>query len=258
MWESSMSNPVNAMQIAQTVLREKGLYVSNIASLKSLHLNTAFETPVLIQATLAPNNWIEIGAFSAIYGNGHIGYCKIGRYCSIAPDVNIASDQHPTDWLTSSMIAYVPGLHDWDRFTHPVDWQDIRQNNAQRPSFDSNAVVVIGNDVWIGQGVFIKSGVTIGDGAIIGARSVVTKDIPPYSIAVGSPAKVLRQRFDDALIERMTRVEWWKYNLYDFHSLDFSNPIEALDQIEAQIAGGQIMPYQPDKIGAHEILNILK
>jgi virginiamycin A acetyltransferase len=67
-----------------------------------------------------------------------------------------------------------------------------------------NAAVVIGNDVWIGQDVFIKSGVSIGDGAIIGERSVVTNDIPPYSFAVGSPAKVLRQRFDEALIARIS------------------------------------------------------
>ena len=69
--------------------------------------------------------------------------------------------------------------------------------------------ITIGNDVWIGDGAFIKNGVTIGDGAIIGARAVVTKDIPPYAIVVGVPAKILKYRFSEQIIDRLLNTKWW-------------------------------------------------
>ncbi|SEJ14337.1 transferase hexapeptide (six repeat-containing protein) [Azotobacter beijerinckii] len=211
-----------------------------ISTLPELHKDSFFEPPCVIHATLAPHNLIQVGAFSGVYG-GKVGHSIIGRYCSIAPGVDIASDQHPTDWLSSSMVQYVSNIHGWGSWLK-------EQGYAYNPScknFDSNSPVTIGNDVWIGQGVFIKSGVKIGDGAIIAAHSVVLHDIPPYAICAGVPAKVKRLRFDEKLIDRLLTVRWWDYNITGLEQIDFSSPQKALDTIESAIANNTLLPYSP-------------
>ncbi len=78
-------------------------------------------------------------------------------------------------------------------------------------AWDNHGDIVVGNDVWIGYEAVILSGVTIGDGAVIGTRAVVTKDVPPYTIVGGIPAKPIRKRFDDAVIERLEALRWWDW-----------------------------------------------
>ncbi|QBY49678.1 CatB-related O-acetyltransferase [Cupriavidus oxalaticus] len=214
----------------------------NIAGkIPRLHRDSWFEPPLVVQAAIAPMNLIQLDAFTGIYG-GKIGHCRIGRYCSIAPGVDIASDQHPTDWLSSSMIQYVPDLHGWG------SWLSSRGEKYITPTerFSSNAQVIIGNDVWIGQGVFIKSGVKIGDGAVIAAHSVVIDDVPPYMIAAGVPAKIKKPRFDEVIIERLLELSWWNYNLMEVGELNFRSPMDAVEKIAEAIAMG-LKPYQPQK-----------
>ncbi len=189
-------------------------------------------------------NLIQVGAFTGIYG-GRVGHCKIGRYCSIAPGVDIASDQHPSNWLSTSMIQYVPDVHGWGR------WLQGRGEAYTVPvrSFQSNATVQIGNDVWIGQGVFVKSGVKIGDGAIIAAHAVVTEDVPPYAIAAGVPAKVKRYRFDEQMIEKLLSLCWWNYNITAVPNLDFSDVAHAVQALDDLIAKGELSPFSLTKYG---------
>ena len=205
-----------------------------------LHRDSWFEPPIIVQAALAPMNLIQIGAFTGIYG-GRLGHCKIGRYCSIASGVDIASDQHPIDWISSSMVQYVPNIHGWS------DWLMRHDNAYYAPTapFSSNALVEIGNDVWIGQGVFIKSGVKIGDGAIVGARSVVLSDIPPYSIVVGTPAVVKKMRFDQATIEKLLELKWWDYNINSIEGIDFKNVSSAIETMIIKIKDKELLPYLP-------------
>lgn len=99
---------------------------------------------------------------------------------------------------------------------HRVDWFSTYPFNALDPEFtwikghpQSKGDVIIGNDVWIGRDAMIMSGVTIGDGAVVAARSVVTKDVPPYALVAGVPAKLVRMRFDDATIEYLLELKWW-------------------------------------------------
>ncbi len=120
---------------------------------------------------------------------------KVGAFCSFGADVQIfLGGEHRVDWATMYPFSYL-----WESaadFTgHPATKGDV----------------VIGNDVWIGYRVIILSGVTIGDGAVIGAGAVVTKDVPPYGIAAGNPARLIKKRFDDETIRRLLNVAWWDW-----------------------------------------------
>jgi Acetyltransferase (isoleucine patch superfamily) len=123
----------------------------------------------------------------------------IGKFCSIASDVKFIMNggNHRTDWLTN--------------YPFPVfgnGWE-----SAMPDSWPFKGNTVIGNDVWIGYGATIMPGIKIGDGAIIGAQSVVTRDVPPYSIVGGNPAKEIRKRFEDSVIEDLLNIRWWDWDI---------------------------------------------
>ena len=118
----------------------------------------------------------------------------IGRYCSIGRRCSIGAAKHNVSALS----------------THPLF--DRTFENVQRTK--------VGNDVWIGDGAVIISGLTIGDGAIIGANAVVTKNIPPYAIVGGVPANLIRMRFDEQTILRLTSSEWWNYEVNFISNID--------------------------------------
>ena len=120
----------------------------------------------------------------------------IGAYCSIAPDVEIITGGiHSTDWVS----------------TYPFRIQWKMDGALQDGMPTSNGDVVVGNDVWIGSGAMILSGVTIGHGSVVAARSVVTKDVPPYAIVGGCPAKVLKYRFSPEAIAKLLAIQWWNW-----------------------------------------------
>lgn len=123
---------------------------------------------------------------------------SIGKFCSIARDVKILlGGEHRHDWLST--------------YPFPDFFDELNPDRDEH--LISKGSVKIGNDVWIGFGATILSGVSIGNGAVIGARAVVAKDIPAYSIAVGNPARVIKQRFDDETIAELTRLEWWNWSI---------------------------------------------
>ena len=122
--------------------------------------------------------------------------CRIGRFCSISDRVSIGLSSHPMEWVSTS-----PAFHH-GRGSIPKDLAALDYDAAPRRT-------VIGNDVWIGQDVLVKPGVTIGDGAVIGMGSVVTKDVPPYGVVAGNPARLIRFRFSPELAERLENSRWW-------------------------------------------------
>lgn len=144
---------------------------------------------------------VEIGTQTYIGDYCRISNCKIGRYCSIANNVVIAPGQHPTNtFFSTSPIFYTK---DMPQYTF-----------TQEEHFDYwGEKVEIGNDVWIGNNVQIMQGVKIGDGAIIASNCVVTKDIPPYTIVGGVPAKSIKKRFSEEIIQTMLDMKWWDYDL---------------------------------------------
>jgi virginiamycin A acetyltransferase len=121
----------------------------------------------------------------------------IGSFCGIGPNVTILLGlEHRPDWVT---------VYPFNRFM--IEYNDLKGNPATKGS------VVIGNDVWIGMNSLILSGVTIGDGAVIGACSVVTKNVDPYTIVAGNPAKVIRKRFDQETIDKLLEIKWWNWKM---------------------------------------------
>ncbi len=136
----------------------------------------------------------------------------IGSYCSISQGTMIGPGEHPTNFLSTSPAFYM-GIFGWRN----------RQCN-----FEPAKPCKIGNDVWLGYNVFIKQGVTIGDGAIVGACSVVVKDVPPYAIVAGTPARIIRYRFDEQTIKDLLVVKWWDLDDEVIQKIPFENINEAV------------------------------
>jgi len=120
---------------------------------------------------------------------------KIGSFCSIASNCEIGGANHTIDWVSTSPVFN-------------INKDQIRKKYSHF-EFDPMQQTKIGNDVWIGANCLIKSGVTIGDGAIIGMGSVVTKNVPPYTIVAGIPAKVIRNRFEESITKDLLELRWW-------------------------------------------------
>ena len=142
----------------------------------------------------------KVGAYSYLSYDCDLNTVKIGKFCSIAQGVIIGGDEHPINWVSTSPV-----------------FQDVKHSGPKkkfaRHSLPDIKETVVGNDVWIGNRAILKQGVIVGDGAVVGAGSVVTKDIPPYAIVAGVPAKIIRYRFDEETIAKLTRTQWW--NLSD-------------------------------------------
>jgi len=138
-----------------------------------------------------------IGEFSYIGHNSNILCANIGKFCSISRHVNIGLSSHPINFLSTSPIFFSVNNATGHRWIE----KDVYDDNPTS--------IIIGNDVWIGMNATITGGVTVGNGAIIAAHSVVTKDVPPYAIVGGVPAKIIRYRFNDLIISKLERIRWW-------------------------------------------------
>ena len=126
----------------------------------------------------------------------------IGKFCMIASGVKFLLDgnQGHRDWITAYPLSYL------------LEGYDV-ENNTPPPGYTCKGDTVVGNDVWIGTEALIMQGINIGDGAVIAARSVVTKDVPPYAIVGGNPAKLIRYRFSREEIEKLLLVKWWNWDI---------------------------------------------
>lgn len=144
----------------------------------------------------------SLGDFSYVARNAQIYNTKIGKFTCIGPNVNTGMGAHPSSNFVSS---------------HPLFYSTLGQSSGlvivEKNLFDEFPLTEIGNDVWIGNNVTIKYGVKIGDGAIIGSGAVVTKDVEPYSIVGGVPAKIIKYRFQQDEIEFLEKFQWWNKDL---------------------------------------------
>lgn len=167
--------------------------------------STVGDDSVIVNSTLGDyveidrRNYIHnstIGSFTYTGMNTYIGMSEIGKFCSISRSVDVGGVDHNYCSVTTFPDEKMLGK------IMKKDWK-----------VDTSEKIIIGNDVWIGQGVTIikKRGIRIGNGAVIGAGTLVTKDVPDYAIVVGTPARVIKYRFEPEVIEELIKIQWWDF-----------------------------------------------
>lgn len=164
----------------------------------------------------------SMGRYSYVGGGTRITDAVIGNFCSIGGRCGIGGGIHPTDMVSTSP-AFLRG-------------RNILGKNFAEIPYNPSETVVIGSDVWIGEGVCIVSGVKIGDGAVIGAHAVVTRDVEPYTVVAGVPAREIRKRFDEETIKELTALKWWDWSdemLTKYGAL-FDSPEKLIEKVKSE------------------------
>lgn len=170
------------------------------------------------QCTIAGPAQIGFGSYMNQHG-AIFPSVTIGRYCSIARRVSIGSSKHPISWLTTHPIAQAPGMR------HP---------DASVPTLETE----IGHDVWIGDNAVIVAGVRVGTGSVVGAGAVVTRDVAPYSIVGGVPARLIRDRFPAEVKAAMLELAWWTLHPKHLPGLAWHDIDRCIEQLRALRAQG--------------------
>jgi acetyltransferase-like isoleucine patch superfamily enzyme len=142
---------------------------------------------------------VTVGGFSYFAGHATIRGASFGRFCSVGRELLCGLGEHPTDRVSTSPVFYSTAAPCGESF-------------ARRDTAVEHTPVRVGSDVWIGARVFLRDGVTVDHGAIVAAGAVVVADVPPYAIVGGTPARVIRRRFDEATIERLLATAWWDWD----------------------------------------------
>ncbi len=193
----------------------------------------------------------RIGAFTYLGGGSTVArnIGTIGRFCSIAPNLFAGPVEHRVDTISPHPIFEGNWRNKWpevDQFYATNAKMIDALNEEHHEMFGKeNTKISIGHNVWIGEGVFIKRGVSIGNGAVIAARSVVIHDVPPFAIVGGAPAKHLKFKFSEQVIDDFERIRWWDYGLAALDGVSFNLAETAVCEIEENINLKQLKPFSP-------------
>jgi len=188
-----------------------------------LDKNVNLELPVYISPGVEIATNCFIGKYTFINKNVIIyKNVEIGKYCSLGRNCEIGLSSHPTNFLSTHLFQ----VKDNELFIRSEG-----NNKLLKQDWIKHRKVSIGSDVWIGAKVSIMNGISIGHGTIVGANSLVTKDVEPYSIIAGSPAKFIRKRFSDKIINELLLLKWWELDIKDLGDINFSNINECIDKL---------------------------
>lgn len=214
------------------------LSIENPARGNRSHVNfrrNFFEAQILSSSSLEHVH--RMGAFSIIRSGASIHNLNLGRFSGIGANFVCASPEHRMDWIGSSSV-----------FLKEYTWANS-QDHYHIPRSKAGFViqqVTIGSDVWVGRDVYVKGGITIGDGAVIAAKSVVTKDVAPYAIVGGNPAKIIRYRFDEPTISTLLELRWWDLDPVWMSHVDLADVRSVIAYLQEK--GNDIPPLRPASV----------
>jgi hypothetical protein len=184
----------------------------------------------------------RIGRFTYFNYGCEISDADFGRYCSVGQRSIVNPGEHPTEWLSTHPFAGDPSGISCGMAGEPA-YAAIAGAALSAPR--ATRRVTIGHDVWLGADAVVLAGVTIGDGAVIAAGAVVSRDVAPFAVVGGVPARIIRHRFAPDLIERLQRLRWWDFDLGAVRdAIDYSDPERAVSLLEAWQARGDLPPVQ--------------
>lgn len=218
--------------IEQSMAINKGINLGKNIELFWFEEHCSIGSPVI-----ASHRCCFIGSHSYVNQGGYIrGYSFIGRFSSIGRRVSIGAGVHSITGLSTS-----PAIRNGT--AKPYNQVQAELLNCKKLNF----YTIIMNDVWIGDGTVIMPGVKVHSGSIIGANSVVTKDVPPYEIVAGQPARTIKKRFPKKLISDLLESEWWETSKHDLEKLPTGNVFDFIDahrEQKAKIINSWLPTYQ--------------
>lgn len=193
--------------------------------IKKLHLRAIKDSKIHKTSKVCSGSHlvnVSIGKYSDVGYDCTIVNTDIGAFCSLGANIVVGGANHTVDWASTSPVFNENKDHLAKKFSHH--------------KFNLESHTSIGNDVWIGNCVLIKSNVKIGDGVIIGMGSVVTKDIPPYEIWAGNPAKLIKKRFENDIATELIKIKWWDWEdeKIEFYASSFNNVPELISKLQSK------------------------
>jgi acetyltransferase-like isoleucine patch superfamily enzyme len=197
---------------------------------------------------LAGPHVMNCGAFS--YSMSPLSFrVSMGRYCSIGPNVRLMGARHAIESVTSSELLYRG-----KRGLFVDSFADFGARDWVFPENPGPGATAIGDDVWIGQDVLLKQGISIGTGAVIGAAAVVLKDVAPYEVVGGVPARRIRWRFDESTIAALLKSQWWRYAIPEHPKLPWKDPAAFLAALADPVTKARLAPFESDRGPIRDII----
>lgn len=236
----------------KSALRERGIEtLHGTGGGVRIPANCRFEPPCSFKWMQLEHD-VEIGAFSYAV-SGYYFATSIGRYTSIGEDVQMGRQDHPLDWMSTSPFQYLnePLFDVGHGFADASEFHAFRSHLVGRVAGTTLRPVRIGHDVWVGHGAMIRAGVTVGNGAIVASGSVVVKDVPPYCVVGGNPARVIRMRVPEKTAEALQALAWWRFAPWQFGAAPFHKVEELVPYLQDRIPS--LVEYKPEIVKPSDV-----